>query len=154
MREIDRLVDQMEQAHVGDPWTSAPLVPLLDGLTAEQASAKPIPDAHSIWEIVLHLIVTQEYIVELVRDISRPFEPGDEWPSVEERTEDAWRFTVERFRAGEAETREVVAAEVSDERLDAPFREGGTAAYNNLHGYIQHAFYHGGQISVLKRLGS
>ena len=60
MREVDRMLDQMERAHVGDPWTSAPLVPLLDGLTAKQASAKPIPDAHSIWEIVLHLIVTQE----------------------------------------------------------------------------------------------
>jgi len=154
MRETDRIVEQMRRAHVGDSWTDVSLVSLLDGLTSERAAAKPIPGAHSIWEIVLHLITTQTYIVDLVLGSVRPFRPGDEWPPVDEVTEDAWGETVERFRAGEAEVRRVVSDEMSDERLDAPLQEKGTSAYNNLHGYIQHAFYHGGQIGLLKKLAS
>lgn len=154
MREVDRIVDQMMQAHIGDPWTDVALVDLLDGLTCEQAAGKPIHNAHSIWEIVLHLIATQELIVDLVRGVSRPFQPGDEWPPVGEVTDEGWAEIVGRLRAGEAEVRCVVSTEVADERLDEPFREGGTAAYNNLHGYIQHAVYHGGQISMLKKLAA
>lgn len=152
MREVDRIVDQMMQAHIGDPWTGVVLVDLLDGLTCEQAAGKPIPNAHSIWEIVLHLVATQEFIVDLVRGVSQPFQPGDEWPPVGEVTEEAWTEVEEQFRAGEAEVRRVVSAEFTDKRLDEPFREEGTSAYNNLHGYIQHAVYHGGQISMLKKL--
>ena len=154
MREVGRIVDQMMQAHIGDPWTDVALGGLLDGLTCDQAAGKPIRDAHSIWEIVLHLIATQELIVDLVRGVFRPFQPGDDWPPVGEASEGAWAEAVERFRAGEAEVRRVVSAEFTDERLNEPFREGGTSAYNNLHGYIQHAVYHGGQISMLRRLAT
>jgi len=152
MDEVGRAVDQMERAHVGDPWTDVPLVGLLEDLTHETASAKPIPGAHSIWEIVLHLGTAQELIVDLVRDIFRPYEPGDEWPPVGEPTEEAWAAAVEQFRTGEAEVRRVVSEGVKPDQLDEPFREGGSSVYNNLHGYVQHAVYHGGQISVLKKL--
>jgi uncharacterized damage-inducible protein DinB len=152
MDPIERIVDQMERAHVGDPWTDVPLVSLLEDLTHEEAAAKPIPGSHSIWEIVLHLGTAQELIVDLVRGTSRPYEPGDEWPPVGEPTKEAWDAARARFREGEAEVRSVVAEGVLPEQLDAPFREGGTPAYNNLHGYVQHAIYHGGQISVLRRL--
>ena len=154
MHEAGRIVDRMKKAYIGDPWTDVALVDLLDGLTYERVAAKPIPDAHSIWEIVLHLTATQELIVDLVRGDSRPLEPGDEWPPVGEVTEEAWAEVAERFRAGEAVVRGAVSAEVADERLGEPFREGGTSGYDNLHGYIQHAVYHGGQISMLRKLAA
>jgi uncharacterized damage-inducible protein DinB len=154
VHEVDRIVDQMMRAHAGDSWTDVSLVRLLEGVTSAQAAAKPIPGAHSIWEIVLHLITTQEYIVDLARGTFRPSPPGEAWPPVGEATEKAWAEAVDRFRAGEAEVRRVVSAAIPDELLDEPLQKGGTSAYNNLHGYIQHAFYHGGQISVLRKLAS
>jgi len=152
MNAIERIVDQMERTHIGDPWTDRPFRVLLDGVTHRQAAARPIPDAHSIWEIVLHLITAQELIVDLVRGTSRPFQPGDEWPPVGQTSADAWAGTVDRFFAGEAEVRKVVSEGVREDRLDSPFREGGTSAYNNLLGYVEHADYHGGQISLLRKL--
>jgi len=152
MNDVERIVDQMERTHIGNPWTDTPFSRLLEGVTHDIAAAKPIEDAHSIWEIVLHLMTAQELIADLVRGESRPFEPGDEWPPVDDDSAAAWAETVDRFFAGEAEVRDVVSDGVSAEQLDAPFSEGGTSTYNNLHGYIQHAVYHGGQISLLKRL--
>lgn len=152
MNEIERITDQMERIHVGNPWTDRPFSRLLEGVTHIQAAAKPLEDGHSIWEIVLHLITAQELIVDLVRDEMRPFEPGDEWPSVADESDAAWQETLDRFFAGDEEVRETVAFGVPEDVLDEPFQEGGSAAYNNLHGYVQHAVYHGGQISMLKRL--
>jgi len=152
MNAIERIVDQMERIHVGNPWTDRPFSTLLEGVTHIQAAAKPIEDAHSIWEIVLHLITAQELIVDLVREEMRPYEPGDEWPPVTDESDAAWQETLDRFFAGDAEVRETVAYGVPEAELDQPLQEGGTSAYNNLHGYIQHAVYHGGQISLLKRL--
>jgi len=152
MNEIERIVGQMEQAHIGNPWTDRPFERILEGVTHAEASARPIPDAHSIWEIILHLETAQELIVDLVREETRPFEPGDEWPPVDDDSPAAWAETMDRFFAGEAEVRDVVSEGVSEDQLDKPFREGGSSAYNNLHGYIQHACYHGGQIGMLKML--
>jgi len=152
MSEIRRIVEQMEAIHAGDSWAGANLADSVKGLTWEQAAAHPVPESHSIWEITLHLITTQLYIVDLCRGISRPFEPGDEWPAIEVKNQQAWDDTVERFLAGEAETRTVVAGELEIDALDAPFRKGGSSVYSTLHGYIHHALYHGGQISMLRRL--
>jgi len=152
MNEIERIVDQMERIHVGNPWTDRPFSRLLEDVNHIQAAAKPVEDGHSIWEIVLHLITAQELIVDLVNGEMRPFEPGDEWPPVTDASGAAWQETLDRFFAGDAEVREAVAFGVPETALDEPFQEGGSSAYNNLHGYIQHAAYHGGQISMLKRL--
>jgi len=45
-----------------------------------------------------------------------------------------------------------VAYGVPETELDEPLQEGGSPGYKNLHGYIQHAVCHGGQIYMLKRL--
>ena len=42
----------------------------------------------------------------------------------------------------------------ADSALEQSFVEGGSSAYNTFHGYIQHAYYHAGQISILKDLES
>jgi uncharacterized damage-inducible protein DinB len=152
MDEVSRIVEQMELAHVGDSWTGVSISGLLGDVSHEKAAARPIPNAHTIWELLLHLIATQELILDLAHGVSRSYEPDTEWPTVGETSEDAWADAVERFTIGETRVRHVVSDEVSSEQLDQPFCEGGTSAYNNLHGYVQHAFYHGGQMSLLKKL--
>ena len=149
--EVDRIVDQMKRAHIGTPWTGVSLADLLDDATWKEAAAAPIPGAHSIWEIALHLVTAQQLIVDLVQGISRPFRAGDDWPTPNPSSEASWDKVMGQFRDGEAAVRRA-AATVADEQLDRPFREGGTSAYNNLHGYTQHAVYHAGQISMLKKL--
>src|SRR5678815_2496701 len=52
-----RIADQLNRAFSGDPWHGSPLSELLAGVTAEQALSRPIPSAHTIWELVLHIDV-------------------------------------------------------------------------------------------------
>ena len=53
--ECFRIADQLRRAFAGDPWHGSPLCGLLAGIEADQARAHPIPEAHSVWELVLHI---------------------------------------------------------------------------------------------------
>ena len=52
-----RIADQLRRAFAGDPWHGSPLSELLANVTADQASARPLPSGHTIWEFVLHIDV-------------------------------------------------------------------------------------------------
>ncbi len=74
--------------------------------TPEMAAAYPIPGAHSIWELVLHLIATQDALLRRIRGV--PAEPQNQGISgflVPTVSEAAWKETIERLKLQEAELR-------------------------------------------------
>lgn len=148
MNELERIVGQMRHAACGGAWHGPSLSELLADVDAASASAHPVPDAHSIWEIVLHLITTQELILDRIQNISRPFTPGDEWPGIADRSAEAWTADVQALLDGEERVQGAVAS-FPPERLDEPLIQGSSSAYSNFHGAIQHTLYHAGQISLL-----
>ena len=155
MSEIDRILDQMDRAFSGDAWHGPPLKSLIDGLLAEDASKHAVEDAHSVWEIVLHItawntIVRRELMGEALSITSE-----QDWPPVWEVSEAAWHRAVENLV--EAHSRLRAAAQgLRDEQLEErPSRRTDNSSYVMLHGVVQHDLYHAGQIAVLKKaLGS
>ena len=71
MTEIERIEDQLRRSIEGDAWHGPALNELLKDVTAEEAAAKPIPHAHSIWEILLHVITDQELVLERLPESPR-----------------------------------------------------------------------------------
>ncbi len=63
--ETRRLEEQLKRALEGEAWHGPSVLESLAGVTAEEAAAHPIPGAHSIWELVLHL--TSDYGLVLRR---------------------------------------------------------------------------------------
>jgi uncharacterized damage-inducible protein DinB len=55
MSECARLADQIRRAFDGEAWHGDALVEVLANVSAKQAAARPIKNAHNIWEIVLHI---------------------------------------------------------------------------------------------------
>jgi hypothetical protein len=53
--ELRWLEQQLRTAFEGAAWHGPAVLELLAGVTQEQAFARPIPGAHAIWELVLHL---------------------------------------------------------------------------------------------------
>lgn len=49
------IADQLQRAYAGQAWHGPALSEVLKGVTAEMAGAKPIREAHSIRELVLHI---------------------------------------------------------------------------------------------------
>jgi uncharacterized damage-inducible protein DinB len=157
MDEISRIVDQLRRLWDGDPWYGSNLADVLRDVTAAQAAHRPIPQAHTIWEIALHLTSWNREVARRLEDgVARNPADGD-WPPQPEASPENWRWTAEML---EASLRDLVIAarRVPAERLgealgderDRPMGSGVTY-YVMLHGIVQHIVAHTAQMSLLKK---
>ena len=155
MNEIERIIDQLEREHAGEPWHGSPLQQILAGISHTQAAAKPLAHAHSIWELVLHIAAWKNETRHRLTG-ARAGEPQEgDWPVPADATPGNWREAVERL---ELAHRLLVSAvrDLPEPKLFEPTndkRHEGIAAtyYELLHGIVQHDVYHAGQIAILKK---
>ena len=152
MSEVARIGSQLKRAAEGGAWHGPALLELLADVSAERAAARPIPGAHSIWEIVLHVSAWQNFAAGAVEGGSMPVDLADEanWPPVTEASEGAWRAAV--AEAGEVNRRlRQALRSLKEEDLErrVPGREYDF--YFLLHGVVQHGLYHAGQVALLKK---
>jgi uncharacterized damage-inducible protein DinB len=123
----------------------------LDGVSAEAAFAHPIAGAHSIWELVLHLIAGYRLVLRRLAGDSRQLTTEEDWPPVTAPTTAAWQDTVSILRKLNSDLRRAVL-DFDPERLDQPLvEEPPYSAYTQFIGTTQHDLYHAGQIILLKR---
>jgi uncharacterized damage-inducible protein DinB len=150
MTEAERIADQHRRAFDGEAWHGPHVFDVLEGVSAGRAAKKPIPKAHSIWEIVLHVRAWEEIVLRRLRGERVEVTPAEDWPVVADTSKAAWLQALAALRKTHDELQREIA-KLSDSRLDEPPAAGGTPLYRLLHGQVQHALYHAGQIAVLKK---
>lgn len=149
--ELMRLEEQLRLTLEGEAWHGLSVLEALDSVTAEQASSNPIPGAHSIWELVLHIGSDYALVRRRIAGDGRPLTPEEGWPPCPPATAENWRQSVESLRRLNQELREAVRA-FPAERLDHPLvLESPYTAYAQFIGVTQHSSYHAGQIMLLKQ---
>ena len=149
--EIVRLEEQLRRALEGEAWHGPSVLEALAGVSAEQASSHPIPGAHSIWELVLHIDSDYALVLRRLAGDGRPLTPEEDWRSCPPATAENWQQAVETLRRLNQQLRDAVRA-FPEERLDLPLvPEVPYTAYTQFIGVTQHNLYHAGQISLLKR---
>ncbi|HYI97082.1 MAG TPA: DinB family protein [Bryobacteraceae bacterium] len=123
--ECLRIADQLRRALAGDAWHGPPLRELLTGVTAEHARSHPVPSAHSIWEIVLHVHLYLRIALEATQGIPMPklYETGQDWPSAG-GDESAWAVAMEQMYVAAEQLAQAIET-FSDVRLNdtAPGRD-------------------------------
>jgi uncharacterized damage-inducible protein DinB len=62
MSEIEKVVEQLRRAFEGNAWHGPAMREILADVTAPGAAAKPLAEAHSIWDIVLHMTVWEDVV--------------------------------------------------------------------------------------------
>ena len=126
----------------------------LDGVDAATAAARPIPGAHSIWELVLHLTVWLDIPKRRVETM-RAFEatPEQDWPTVGDTSEEAWREALERLRQAYQSFRDLLAT-LDEGRIAETSPGRDYPVYVMIHGAVQHLAYHSGQIALLRKARS
>jgi len=141
-------------------WHGAALDEVLADVSHDQALARPIPGAHSIWEIALHVTAWAEIALARVhgRRTGDPL-PEEDWPPVPGSAGSdpkfgsdpaAWHAARERLR----ESYRALATDarrLDEETIEAKVPGLEYSVSNLLHGVIEHGTYHGGQIALLKR---
>ena len=123
---------------------------ILGGVDAAAAAARPIPNAHTIWEIVLHIALWHDVVARRLRGETAYPSPSEDWSSVNDTSPEAWRRALAALT--ESHTTLCRAVERLDDRRLADIAPGRkTSLYVHLHGVAQHDAYHGGQIALLKK---
>jgi len=150
MREVERIVDQSKRAFEGEAWHGPSVMEILDGITAPQAAARPLSDAHSIWELVFHIAAWERAGLRRLGGDRANLSDAEDWPTVADTSEQAWELTRKTLKEGHDEFQDAVS-KLDDSQLDQPIVGSRASVYGTLHGIIQHTLYHAGQIALLKK---
>jgi hypothetical protein len=150
--ECLRIADQLRRAFEGKAWHGSALQELLSGVSAMQASAHPVPGAHSIWELVLHIEVWMRAAWGSIqgRPMAKIVGTPEDWPAVTEANTTAWNSATK----GLFEAKDLLAVAIeqfADRRLTEIVPGRTYDFYHLFHGITQHSLYHAGQIAMLKK---
>ena len=154
MTEATRIADQLRRAFGGEAWHGDSVFEILDGVTAAQAAAHPIKNAHSIWELVLHIAAWDGAVLRRMGGVAVELSDAENFPQVTDASETAWRTALARVRRVHEELVAAVAT-LPESRLYemVPGKEGAHYTfYYMLQGVAQHELYHAGQIALLKKM--
>lgn len=149
--ESTLIAEQLRRAFDGDAWHGPALLELLQDLDAATAAAKPLPDVHSIWELVLHIAVWDAAAGRRLNGEQTQPTGTANFPIVPRPTEAAWRKTIADTKC----THDVLVKTVRvlpESRLRERVPGKKYDFYFMLHGVVQHELYHAGQIAILKKM--
>jgi uncharacterized damage-inducible protein DinB len=157
MSESRRIVDLSSRVMEGDPWHAGNIAAMLADVTAEEAAAQPVPSAHSIWQLVLHMTGWADEVRARVAGAPAGNPSVGDWPRVGKVTAERWDAAkAALFQAYRALQEDI--AHLSTSELDRPTNDPrnrktgqGMSRYVTIHGALHHAAYHAGQIAILKR---
>lgn len=153
MSEAARLADQIRRAFEGDAWHGDSVLELLANVDARTASNHPIKDAHSIWELLLHIAAWDDAVLRRAGGTAVELKDHENFPLVNDSSAAAWRRTVEQVKQKHDALVKVVGA-FPDSRLLESVPGKKQKYYDHFYmfsGIVQHELYHAGQISLLKK---
>jgi hypothetical protein len=143
---LDNLL-RMEGAHIA-------FDDAIEGFPAALRGAKPAGTPHSAWELLEHMRIAQEDILDFSRnpEYREKAFPDDYWPATETPpSEEAWQRSVQQFRTDLKEMRELIANSAHDLFARIPHGDGQTVLREALV-VADHNAYHLGQLMFLRKL--
>src|ERR1700756_4732574 len=112
------LADQLRRAFEGDAWHGPSLLELLADIDASTAAARPIKDAHSIWELVLHVAAWDDAVNRrIVHRKALQLKAAQNFPPVKDKSSAAWKKAVAHLKKTHAALVKT-AASLSDKQLN------------------------------------
>ncbi len=152
--EVERIRDQFRRAFDGEAWHGPSVLQLLNGITAQQAASHPIPGAHSIWELTLHIAAWESACKRRLEGDPAQLTDAEDWQPIDDTSEAAWESTKQSLIDNHRELLNAIS-NLDESRLNEPIMKDPnipfSSVYVTLHGGVQHDLYHAGQIAMLKK---
>jgi|SRR5215469_9275113 len=153
MSEVDMVVNELERSFDGEAWHGPAVMEILDGIDARTAAARPLPQAHSIWELVLHITAWEDVVTRRIQGETCTLTDDENFGHVERVNDAAWQQAVKNLGDKHARLLRTVRT-LPESRLNERVPGKDYPLLFMLLGAVQHAAYHGGQIALLKRASS
>ena len=150
--ELRILLRVMDEAFDHKSWHGTNLYGSVRRLSLDEATWRPHPDRHNIWEIMIHAAYWK-YAVrrKLLNERRGSFAlKGSNW--IKRPMEGAdWKADVALLASTHRDLRKAIACH-TPKQLDSMLQAGKLSAISFLTGLAAHDLYHAGQIQLLKRL--
>ena len=145
MNETKQIADSYRAATGKGAWYGPTLAEMLAGISPDLATTPPVPGAHTISELLQHLLLWNERI----RNTSDS-NPMPRWDAEKEWAEPpiSWNELVARWN----QSRDLLEDKIRNFPIEDLGKEvpGRSYPYETmLHGIVQHAIYHSGQIAMV-----
>src|SRR5262245_15192971 len=97
MSESKRLATQLEKALEGEAWHGPSWREVVQGVSATDAGRRPVSDAHSIAEIVLHVTNWHEVAKKRLDGETPEVTPEQDWPVASFASDREWFAAAQRL---------------------------------------------------------
>src|SRR3954468_6045259 len=91
------LVNELKSAYNGKPWHGNNALSLIQSADPKKVFTHPVPNAHSIAELVLHLTAWTEEVMDRINGQSAKEPLRGDWPEPKTKTEGEWRNILADF---------------------------------------------------------
>jgi uncharacterized damage-inducible protein DinB len=158
MTTSDNLQAKLQSVLSGDPWYGPSTYSIVEQVHFEAAYEKPPGHAHSIAEIILHMIGWTIEVTERMQGKTATDPAGGDWPDAGKPYEQKWQTMVSDLKLANS-TLSGVIQNFDKGKWPQPIGDFRNSAlgigvtYEELvEGLIQHHIYHSGQIALLNRI--
>lgn len=153
MKTGEKLQQELEKVLLGQPWYGSPIYNILSKITFESAYEKPLPAAHNVAEILLHMLSWTEEVMDRLNGMTAGTPSSGDWPDPGAPDEQKWKMWIDDLKLANVNLSKIIrdfpeeqwTNLIDDKRGNEP-----VTTYEELvYGFIQHQIYHAGQIALL-----
>jgi len=152
-KQITDLTEQFEDYYNQEPWYGNSLLTILDEVSSADAFWQPSKNAHSIAELISHMIYWRLALIKRLEgnlDYKPSMESEDNWRSLEKLKKEGWDKLKNRLDESQ-QTLVSLMKKQEDSLLEKNYTSKATFQ-KIIVGIIQHDIYHTGQIAYVKSL--
>jgi uncharacterized damage-inducible protein DinB len=144
---------QFAAMYNGQPWYGDSISHILEKVTPAKAFWRPTPDAHTIAQLVSHMIYWRQALIKrLEGDIN--YKPSmkseDNWKSNDKLKKAGWKSLRKSLDESQTKLLSLLAKE-NDTLLKKKYSEK-VSFLDLINGILQHDLYHTGQLAYLKSI--
>src|SRR5258708_4309542 len=148
MTTSEKLQLELERVLSGGPWYGNPVYQIIEQVSFEAAFEKAQGTAHTIAEIVLHMLAWTEEVLDRMNGMTAGMPSSGDWPPTRQPDEQKWQNYVNDLKLVNVNLLGLIQT-FPDEKWNEPINEerdrelGGGVTYEELvNGLIQHHIYH------------
>lgn len=155
MNQVTAIANQFVTIYNEEPWYGDSIAKILDGITEDSAFWEPTEGAHSIAQLVSHMIYWRQSLVKRLEndlEYKSSMKSEDNWKTTKALKILGWKKLLGQLEESQNKIVNLLQKE-DDSFLEKPYSAKATM-HELIKGIIQHDIYHLGQIAYVKSIFS
>lgn len=151
MNITDFIAGQLAEVYNGNNWTDVSIADTIKDITWQEAQQKTDASSNTIASLLHHLYYWNGILMQRIKG-DDPSIPEVNGYDVEElKNENDWDELKNKTHASFMQLADAIK-KFSEEKLEETYAEGKSSYHKNFQGIVEHAYYHLGQVVILKKI--